>query len=84
MGGRMAVISFHSLEDRIVKRFFQSHAGRNVSLAGGGDEWQGELPRATILTKKPVVPSEDETRANRRARSAKLRAAEKQFASREQ
>ena len=77
-GGRMAVISFHSLEDRIVKRFFQSHAGKNVSLPGGGEEWRGEFPRVSILTKKPVVASGEETRENRRARSAKLRAAERQ------
>jgi len=59
-------ISFHSLEDRIVKRTF-------ASLAAPGDS----PPFLKILTKKPVVPSEEEVAANFRARSAKLRAAEK-------
>ncbi|MEK7189631.1 MAG: 16S rRNA (cytosine(1402)-N(4))-methyltransferase RsmH [Patescibacteria group bacterium] len=58
-GGRLAVISFHSLEDRIVKRFFQN----NKSLK--------------IITKKPIVPSREETLENPRSRSAKLRVAEK-------
>ena len=56
--GRMAVISFHSLEDRIVKRFF-----REVAVE----------TEATILTKKPIIAGEEETSANPRARSAKLR-----------
>jgi 16S rRNA (cytosine1402-N4)-methyltransferase len=56
--GRLAVISFHSLEDRIVKRFFKEKA-----LAG----------TATRITKKPIVPGEAEVAANRRSRSAKLR-----------
>ena len=58
-GGRLVVISFHSLEDRQVKQFFLK---------------RGDLK---ILTDKPVVPSEEETRDNPRARSAKLRVAEK-------
>ena len=61
-GGRLAVIAFHSLEDRIVKNLF-----RSLKKSG---EFQG-------LTPKPIAPQDDETRANPRARSAKLRVIEK-------
>ncbi|MEK7365786.1 MAG: 16S rRNA (cytosine(1402)-N(4))-methyltransferase RsmH [Candidatus Deferrimicrobiota bacterium] len=64
-GGRVAVISFHSLEDRMVKTAFRGPA------AGPGDEG----PTMERLTRKPVVPSEAEARENPRARSAKLRVA---------
>ena len=67
-GGRLAVISFHSLEDRRVKQFFR---------AGGA-----EAAPLTALTRRPLTPSEREVAANPRARSAKLRVAER-LASRE-
>jgi 16S rRNA (cytosine1402-N4)-methyltransferase len=76
-GGRVAVIAFHSLEDRVVKQFFVAHAGRWESLAAGGRRWIGAKPEVRILTKKPVIPSADELNANPRARSAKLRVAER-------
>ncbi len=61
-GGRLAVISFHSLEDRAVKQFFKDRSSRNT---------------ARLITKKPIVPSETEIAENPRARSAKLRIIEK-------
>lgn len=76
-GGRLAVIAYHSLEDRIVKEAFRRDAG--VCLC------PPKLPRCVcgarrvlkVLTRRPVVPSEAERRANPRSRSARLRVAEK-------
>ncbi len=76
-GGRLAVITFESLTDRVVKRFFAGHAGRMVSLQQGGEKWEGALPRVRLVTRKAVTAAEDETRLNARSRSAKLRTAEK-------
>ncbi|MBT3194136.1 MAG: 16S rRNA (cytosine(1402)-N(4))-methyltransferase RsmH [Verrucomicrobia bacterium] len=76
-GGRMAVITFHSLEDRMVKHFFAAHEGRWKSLAAGGEAWEGELPPMKRITRKPVQPTDDECRSNPRARSSKLRVAER-------
>ena len=76
-GGRLAVIAFHSLEDRIVKHCFRSHAGRWESLPEGGQRRVGEQPAVTILTKKPVVPTPEEQSRNPRSRSAKLRVVER-------
>jgi len=63
-GGRLCVISFHSLEDRIVKQTFRALS-------------QGPEACLSVLTKKPQVPSDEECRENPRARSAKLRVAER-------
>ena len=76
-GGRMVVISFHSLEDRIAKRCFAAHQGQWESLAEGGRKWVGSLPQVEVLTRKPVMASEEECLENPRARSAKLRAVER-------
>jgi 16S rRNA (cytosine1402-N4)-methyltransferase len=64
-GGRICAISFHSLEDRIVKHTFRSLS-------------QGPEATLSLLTKKPVLPSQAECEANPRSRSAKLRVAERQ------
>lgn len=75
-GGRLAVVSFHSLEDRIVKTFLAARG----KVAGGSrhlPEVTSRAPSFAILTKRPVTPGEAEVAANPRARSAKLRAAER-------
>lgn len=75
-GGRLVVVSFHSLEDRIVKTFLTDRA-----QARGGSRHAPEvktpLPTFRLLTKRPVIASEKEVALNPRARSAKLRAAER-------
>ncbi len=76
-GGRLAVITFHSLEDRIVKHFFRREARDCIC-----PPWQpvctcGHKAQVRILTRKPVVPSPDEVQRNPRSRSAKLRVVEK-------
>ncbi len=77
-GGRIAVISFHSLEDRIVKQTFTTHVGRMASLPQGGQRWEGSMPPAKyVFGRKPVTPGEREQRDNPRARSARLRVVER-------
>ncbi len=76
-GGRVAVISFHSLEDRLVKRAFRFEATGCICPREQVVCVCGHKPRLRILTKKPLVPGEAEIAANSRARSAKLRAAER-------
>ncbi|MFH0953052.1 MAG: 16S rRNA (cytosine(1402)-N(4))-methyltransferase RsmH [Verrucomicrobiota bacterium] len=76
-GGRVAVIAFHSLEDRTVKQTFARHVGRWESLPAGGQEWVGEQPAMRWVTRKPVTASQEEIESNPRARSAKLRVVEK-------
>lgn len=76
-GGRFVVITFESLTDRAVKRFFSAHAGKMVSLQQGGSRWEGELPRMRLVSSHAVVASSDEIAVNPRSRSAKLRAAER-------
>jgi 16S rRNA (cytosine1402-N4)-methyltransferase len=76
-GGRVAVISFHSLEDRLVKRAFRHEATGCLCPREQVVCVCGHKPRLRILTKKPLVPGEAEVAANPRARSAKLRVAER-------
>ncbi len=74
-GGRLAIITFHSLEDRIVKKVFKKLTDE--------DEISKKLPivetkqKAKLITKKPIIPSDSELEENRRSRSAKLRVIEK-------
>ena len=75
--GRLAVISFHSLEDRIVKRFFQQEERGCVCPPELPECVCGRAPQLRIVTRHPRVASDDEVATNPRARSAKLRVAEK-------
>ncbi len=78
-GGRLVVIAYHSLEDRIVKTVLNALSGKreNTDLPDPGPV---PVPILSLLTRKPIGSGEDEVRANPRARSAKLRAAERRAA----
>lgn len=78
-GGRMAVISFHSLEDRVVKEFGREHA-RDYTVPGEVDVPELRVPRQPelrLVSRKPVMPTDAEVAENPRARSAQLRVFEK-------
>jgi 16S rRNA (cytosine1402-N4)-methyltransferase len=76
-GARLAVISFHSLEDRIVKNFFRERSREMLDRP----EWPEPRPNPDyslkLITPRPIEPGEEEQRANPRSRSAKLRVAER-------
>jgi 16S rRNA (cytosine1402-N4)-methyltransferase len=76
-GGYLAVIAFNSLEDRIVKKFFQANARGCICPKEFPICNCGQKPRLKIVTSKPVIPGEEELRNNPRSRSAKLRVIQK-------
>ena len=76
-GGRIAIITFHSLEDRIVKQAFKYAAADCICPPRSPICTCGKVSEITILTGKPILPSEWETENNPRSKSAKLRVAEK-------
>lgn len=76
-GGRLSVITFHSLEDRIVKQAFASYATGCTCPPDFPICVCGNKPRGKVITRKPILPSDGECDANKRSKSAKLRIAEK-------
>ncbi len=76
-GGRLAVITFHSLEDRIVKQTFAGWCSGCICPPDFPQCVCGRVPRAKLLTRKPITAGEEELRDNRRSRSAKLRLIER-------
>ena len=76
VGGRIAVLTFHSLEDRLVKQFFNRHVPREESLQQGGVRRIYEEPQVKWIWKKPLTASKEEQGTNPRSRSAKLRVVE--------
>ena len=76
-GGRIAIITFHSLEDRLVKQAYASLAEGCTCPRSFPVCVCGNKPKVKIITKKPILPSENELEENPRSRSAKLRVAEK-------
>ena len=77
-GGRIAIISFHSLEDRIVKQTYKSLSSGCTCPRDFPVCVCGKKPSVKIINKKPILPQEEEIAANTRARSAKLRIAVKE------
>lgn len=76
-GGRMAIVSFHSLEDRIVKTFMQEKSGKTANPSRYMPVVEKQAATLKTITKKPILTTESETKFNPRARSARLRVAEK-------
>jgi 16S rRNA (cytosine1402-N4)-methyltransferase len=75
-GGRLVVVTFHSLEDRIVKTFMTEHSGSR-GISRHAPETKAPAPTFKLVIKRPIAANDDEIAANPRARSAKLRVAER-------
>ena len=76
-GGRLCVITFHSLEDRIVKNLFRTCENPCICPPGFPVCTCGRKPKGRVITRKPIVPGEEELKENSRAKSAKLRVFER-------
>jgi 16S rRNA (cytosine1402-N4)-methyltransferase len=81
LGGRVVVIAFHSLEDRIVKHTFRRLAADGDAAGSSGDGTAGSSgygqPKTRVVTRRPVLPSQEEADSNPRSRSARLRVLER-------
>lgn len=76
-GGRISVITFHSLEDRIVKQIFKKYSEIDPIFKGMPDIPEEYKPKIKLVNKKPILPSEEELKNNTRSKSAKLRVIER-------
>ena len=77
IGGRISVITFHSLEDRIVKNIFKNNSEINEMVKGLPEIPDEYKPKIKLINKKPILPSEEELNVNSRSKSAKLRIIER-------
>lgn len=77
VGGRVVVITFHSLEDRIVKRYFKELTEEDDSIRGMPNVDPSLLPDFKLVNRKPIIPTEEEIERNPRSRSAKMRVIER-------
>ena len=76
-GGRISVITFHSLEDKIVKKIFKENSEIDEMVKGLPEIPKNYLPKIKLVNKKPITPSEEELHENSRSHSAKLRIIER-------
>jgi 16S rRNA (cytosine1402-N4)-methyltransferase len=77
--GRLSIITFHSLEDRIVKNIFKRNEKPCVCPPGFPVCVCGKVSKGRVITRKPILPTEEELKVNRRSKSAKLRVFERRI-----